>query len=82
MHNGAPVTTPLDQKLQAKPVAHYQEKLDLRKRVRRQKQETYEKRRKRRDAYQTEVEERREKKDNTVYFDGTNYSIRWSFMPR
>ena len=65
-----------------KTVGHYNKKLEKRKEVRRQKQEIHEKRVKRRDGYQTDVTERREKRDNQVYFDGTNYTIKWTCMPR
>ena len=61
---------------------HYQTKLKGRKEVRRRKQEVHEKRVKRRDTFRTDVDERREKRDNIVYYDGMNYTIRWSCMPR
>ena len=82
MHNGAPALTLLEKNLSKKSVQHYKDKLETRKKNRRKLQEVYEKRLKRRDTYRTDVEERREKKDNLVYFDRTNYSIRWSFRPR
>ena len=63
-------------------MGHYQKKLEKRKETRRQKQEIHEKRVKRRDSYQLDVAERREKREDQVYFDGTNYTIRWTCMPR
>ena len=71
-----------DNKLLEHDVEHYQAKLKTRKEVRRRKQEVHEKRVKRRDTYRTDVDERREKRDNIVYYDGMNYTIRWSCMPR
>ena len=79
---GAVPQTTLETKLAKKPLAHFENKLEARKETRRQKQEIHEKRVKRRDAYQQDVTERREKRDNQVYYDGTNYTIKWTCMPR
>lgn len=79
---GAVPQTTLETKLVKKPLAHFENKLEIRKEARRQKQEIHEKRVKRRDAYQQDVTERREKRDNQVYYDGTNYTIKWTCMPR
>ena len=79
---GAVPRTALEQKLNRKRLSHYETKLETRKEIRRQKQEIHEKRVKRRDGYQNDVTERKEKRDNQVYFDGTNYTIRWTCMPR
>ena len=79
---GAAPSNALDRRLLGKTVDHYRKKHERRKETRRQKQEVHEKRVKRRDAYQADVSERREKRDNQVYFDGTNYTIRWTCMPR
>ena len=79
---GAAPQTALDRRLLSKNASVYTEKLERRKEERRQKQEIHEKRVKRRDAYQADVSERREKRDNQVYFDGINYTIRWTCMPR
>ena len=78
---GAAPQTALDRKL-TKTLGHYEAKHERRKEERRQKQEVHEKRVKRRDAYQADVSERREKRDNQVYYDGVNYTIRWTCMPR
>ena len=79
---GAAPQSALDNKLLRKTLTHLENKHEARKEVRRQKQEIHEKRVKRRDAYQSDVSERREKRDNQVYYDGTNYTIRWTCMPR
>ena len=79
---GAVPQNELEKKLVKKPLAHFENKLEARKEIRRQKQEVHEKRVKRRDAYQADVTERREKRDNQVYFDGVNYTIKWTCMPR
>ena len=71
-----------EQRLLRKTVGHYEAKHEKRKETRRQMQETHEKRVKRRDAYQQDVNERREKRDNQVYYDGINYTIKWTCMPR
>ena len=72
----------VEKNLIKKPLAHYENKHEARKEIRRQKQEIHEKRVKRRDAYQQDVSDRREKRDNQVYYDGTNYTIKWTCMPR
>lgn len=82
MHAGAVPQTALEQKLNRKRLSHLEQKLETRKKIRRQKQEIHEKRVKRRDGYQNDVTERKEKRDNQVYFDGTNYTIKWTCMPR
>ena len=79
---GDPPITAQDQVLLKQTVAHYKEKLERRQALRQKKMENHEKCIKRRNSYQTDVEERREKKDNVVYFDGTNYTVRWTCMPR
>lgn len=82
MAAGATPQNDLDRKLLSRKVSYYQGKQEKRKEERRQKQEVHEKRVKRRDAYQADVTERREKRDNQVYYDGVNYTIRWTCMPR
>ena len=72
----------LEIKLLKKPLVHFENKLEERKEIRRQKQEIHEKRVKRRDSYQQDVTERREKRDNVVYYDGTTYTVKWTCMPR
>ena len=79
---GAAAQTALDRRLQGKTLDLYVTKHEKRKEERRQKQEVHEKRVKRRDAYQSDVYERQEKRDNQVYYDGINYTIRWTCMPR
>ena len=74
--------TASDRRLLNRTVDHYEKKHERRKERRRQKQEVHEKRVKRRDAYQADVSERSEKRDNIVYYDGINYTIRWTCMPR
>ena len=82
MAAGAAPQTALDRRLIGKPLDTWVKKHERRKETRRQMQEVHEKRVKRRDAYQADVSERREKRDNTVYYDGVNYTIRWTCMPR
>ena len=82
MQAGAAPQDAAERQLMRKPLGHYQNKHEARKETRRQKQEIHEKRVKRRDAYLQDVTERREKRDNQVYLDGTNYTIRWTCMPR
>ena len=82
MQAGAVAKDALEIKLLKRPLLHFENKLEVRKEARRQKQEIHEKRVKRRDAYQQDVTERREKRENVVYYDGTNYTIKWTCMPR
>ena len=82
MQAGAVAKDALEIKLLKKPLLHFENKLEARKETRRQKQEIHEKRVKRRDSYQQDVTERREKRDNVVYYDGTNYTVKWTCMPR
>lgn len=79
---GAVPQTAHDRKMNGRTVGYYEKKHEKRKEERRQKQEVHEKRVKRRDAYQSDVYERQEKRDNQVYYDGVNYTIRWTCMPR
>ena len=72
----------MDKNLAKNSLDHYEQKLQTRRDARRDKVDDYEKRLKRRDTYQQDAEDRREKRDNTVYYDGVNYTIRWTCMPR
>ena len=82
MPAGAVPQNDFDKKVLGKTLDYWQKKREKRKEERRQAQEVHEKRVKRRDAYQADVSERREKRDNQVYYDGVNYTIRWTCMPR
>ena len=82
MPAGAVPQNDFDRKVLGKTLDYWQKKREKRKEERRQAQEVHEKRVKRRDAYQADVSERREKRDNQVYYDGVNYTIRWTCMPR
>ena len=82
LENGEPIASAMDTNLMKNTVKHYKDKHENRKAIRRKKLDAHDKCVKRRNAYQTDVEERREKRDNVVYYDGTNYTVRWTCMPR